>query len=257
MLNDIKHIFFVGIKGVAMANLARIFAQMGKHVTGSDVAETFITDVNLEEQGVSVIESFAAEALPKDIDLVVYSASHGGHANPQIIEAKKRGVPVLHQAELIAELLELFNTTIAVAGCHGKTTTSGMLAYALKKLGATSSHLIGVSEFNNIFGGEYCGNEYFVFEADEYGIDPPGNKTPKFELTDPDYAIITNIDFDHPDVFESFDHTVKAFDRFMSKIALKSQDSSHLVLNGDDTALLDLSEEFHSNNCLLYGSNPD
>lgn len=257
MLSTVQTIFFVGIKGVAMANLALILQKMGKKVSGSDVAEEFITDKALNAAQIGIITSFEADSLPSDTQLIIYSASHGGHTNPQILEAKQRGIQVLHQAELIGELLQSFKSSIAVAGCHGKTTTSGMLAYTMIKLGASSSHLVGVSEFNDILGGKFGGKEYFVYEADEYGIDPPENTTPKFELTDPDYAIVTNIDFDHPDIYDSFDDTVHAFERFMSKIATKSQSSSHLVLNGDDVALRDLSYEFHSSNCLLYGSHQD
>src|SRR3989344_5992384 len=99
MLDNYKSIFFVGIKGVAMANLARMFKQMGKQVKGSDVEESFITDSELKAEKITIIHSFSADKLPKDIDLVVYSAAHGGTNNPQVMEALKRGITVKHQAE--------------------------------------------------------------------------------------------------------------------------------------------------------------
>jgi len=257
MLNDTKHIFFVGIKGVAMANLARMFSQMGKRVTGSDVADEFITDHTLEQSNIGVITSFSEEALPKDTDLLVYSASHGGHSNPQVVEALKRGIAVKHQADIIGELSGIFKHSIAVAGCHGKTTTSGMLAFVLHKLGVAESHLVGVSQFNDQLGGEYRGNEYFIFEADEYGIDPPQDKTPKFLKARPTHAIVTNIDFDHPDVYASFDETFDAYKQFMKKILIQSTTSHSLVLNGDDAALRDYSDALSDKQFLLYGSTPD
>ena len=136
MLNDIHHIFIVGIAGVAMANIARILTQMGKHVEGSDIEASFITDSVLSESNIKITHSFEADKLPHDVDLVIYAASHGGKQNPQVVEAEQSDIPVIHQAEFLAMLLSHFNTSIGVAGCHGKTTTASLLAFALAKLAA-------------------------------------------------------------------------------------------------------------------------
>lgn len=254
MLSKIDHIFFIGIKGVAMANLARILKQMGKHVTGSDVAEEFITDESLHEANIRVIASFEPDGLPENTDMVVYSASHGGRNNPQVQAALKRGISVVHQAELLAALIKEFHTSIAVAGCHGKTTTAGLLAYSLKRLTKSSSHMVGVSAFNDVYGGEYQGNEHFVFEADEYGIDPPENRMPKFHLTQPDYALITNIDFDHPDIYSSYDQVKQAFTVFMQRIIQKDVIPPLLFLNGDDEGLRDIANHLPPSSYNFYGS---
>lgn len=237
-----------------MANLARILKQMGKEVSGSDVEEEFITDEYLKEAHIDVITSFEQDSLPPDTQLVVYSASHGGRNNAQVQAALKKGVSVLHQAELMSAMVKEFRSSIAVAGCHGKTTTSGMLAYALRKLSKNTSHMVGVSAFNTVPGGEYKGKDYFVFEADEYGIDPPENKTPKFHLLEPDYAIITNIDFDHPDIYASYTEVKQAFTYFMQKVMQKDTIPPVLFLNGDDAGIRDIAFHLVPSAYIFYGS---
>ncbi|MBI2049340.1 UDP-N-acetylmuramate--L-alanine ligase [Candidatus Roizmanbacteria bacterium] len=200
MLDQIKSVFFLGIKGVAMANLALILKKMGKNVTGSDTDESQITD-----------------KLPKNVDLVVYSAAHGGINNPQVVEAKKRGVSVVHQAEFQGVLMNQFKTKIAVCGSHGKTTTAAILSYCLLKLGAKLGYMVGTSTFNDYFGGDYLGDDYFVIEADEYGVNPPSDKTPKFLFLNPDIILSTNIDFDHPDVYANEQESAEAYIKFIKK----------------------------------------
>ncbi|MDA1316887.1 MAG: UDP-N-acetylmuramate--L-alanine ligase [bacterium] len=254
MLEDIHHIFIIGIRGVAMANIARILTQMGKHVEGSDVDDSFITDSVLAECNIKPINSFEADSLPQEVDLVIYAASHGGKHNAQVIEAEQNDIPVIHQVEFLAMLLSRFNTSIGVAGCHGKTTTASLLSYTLAKLSRDVSYMIGVSEFNNQFGGHYGGNEYFVIEADEYGIDPPDNITPKFHLLRPDYSIITNIDHDHPDVYETLDDTKKAFKTY----ALQSLQSDivlrQLVVCMDDPNIVELLPSLPKESYITYGT---
>lgn len=254
MFEDIHHIFIVGIAGVAMANIARILTQMGKHVEGSDIEASFITDTVLEDSNITIIHSFEADKLPDDIELVIYAASHGGKQNPQVVEAERNDIPVIHQAEFLAILLSRFNTSIGVAGCHGKTTTASLLAAALGKLSRDVSYMVGVSEFNNQFGGEYGGNEYFVIEADEYGIDPPDNITPKFHLLKPDYSIITNIDHDHPDVYETLEDTKKAF----KKYALQQLETDiivrQLVVCIDDANITELLPALPKGSYITYGT---
>lgn len=153
MINQSKNVFIVGIKGAAMANLAIILQKMGKHVTGSDVEEKFITDEWLKKNNIGLQTGFAAKDLPQNTDLIIYSAAHQGINNPQIAEAKKRGITIMHQAEFLGELAKQFKTTVAVCGCHGKTTSSSLLAYALTRLGTKTSYMVGTSDFNNLPGG--------------------------------------------------------------------------------------------------------
>lgn len=217
MDEETKHIFLLGIKGVAMANIALILKKMGKSVTGADIEEEFITDEWLNKNNIPVQTSFSPEDLPQNTQLIVYSASHGGAANPLVQEAKKRGVKIAHQAQFLADLFSQFKTKIAVCGSHGKTTTTALLAYSLEQLGANPSYLVGSSSFNNLPGGAYNSKDYFVLEADEYGVNPPVDKTPKFLFLNPDIILCTNIDFDHPDVFANPDEARNAFLEFFKK----------------------------------------
>ena len=230
MLKQSKNIFFLGIKGVAMANLAVILKKMGKNVIGCDIEEEFITDKLLQDNIIDWTVGFDPDKLPKKTDFIVYSASHGGTSNPLITEAKKKNISIISQARLMGELINQFENKIAVCGCHGKTTTSSLLVYALNKLKQKPSYLVGVPFFTGYQGGDFQGKKYFVIEADEYGVNPPVDKTPKFHLLNPDYIIATNIDFDHPDVYKDIEETKKAFIKFF--------DNKKLIANIDDPNLL-------------------
>ena len=230
MLEQSKNIFFLGIKGVAMANLAVILKKMGKNVTGCDIEEEFITDKLLTDNNINWTTGFNLDKLPKKTDLIVYSAAHGGTNNPLIVEAVKNNINVISQAKLVGELADEFETKIAICGCHGKTTTSSLLVYALNKLKQKPSYLVGVPFFTDYQGGDFQNKKYFVVEADEYGVNPPVDKTPKFNFLNPDYIIATNIDFDHPDVYKDIEETKKAFVNFF--------DNKKLIANIDDPNLL-------------------
>jgi len=119
-----KNIFIIGIKGVAMTNLAVILKKMGKNVFGADVEEEFITEENLKKYQIAYQIGFEAKDLPSNIDLVIYSAAHQGIRNPLVIEAKKRKIRVASQAEILGEIMSDFKNKIAICGSHGKTTTA-------------------------------------------------------------------------------------------------------------------------------------
>ncbi|MEK7071034.1 MAG: UDP-N-acetylmuramate--L-alanine ligase [Patescibacteria group bacterium] len=227
-----KNIFILGIKGVAMAHLAIILSEMGKHVTGADVDEIFKTDVLLQIHNLKVQIGFDPQTLPKETDLVIYSAAHGGLENPLIQEAKKRNVTILSQGEVLGELSSYCKHTIAICGTHGKTTTSSMLAYALIKLGVKPSFMVGTPKFNEYEGSAYGDKEYFVIEADEYGVNPPLDKAAKFLFLNPDTILCTNIDFDHPDVYDSLDTVKDTFRSFFTK-------ANNLIVCGDDINALE------------------
>lgn len=242
MLEQSKNIFFLGIKGVAMANLAVILNKMGKNVTGCDLEEEFITDKLLNDNKISWITGFDPAHLPKDTDLIVYSAAHGGTGNPLVVEAKKKNIDIMSQAKLIGEIMAEFENKIAVCGCHGKTTTSSLLVYALDKLKQKPSYLVGVPFFSGHQGGDFQDKKYFVVEADEYGVNPPTDKTPKFNLLDPNQILATNIDFDHPDVYKDLEETKNAFRKFFA--------NKKLIANIDD---LNLSQCIDRKKAITYG----
>ena len=244
VLESSNSVFIVGIKGVAMAGLARMLTQMGKKVTGSDTSDPQITDNLLNVLGITYYA--LSDPLPIGVDLVVYSAAHGGSESVQVKEAKNNGIMVVSQAALIAEIIKLFPVSIAICGCHGKTTTSAMTAFILHDLGAKVSWLVGApyfkqitnnkiqisNEFQNLNdklthipntetvvfpGGHFEKNsEIFVFEADEYGVCAPFDKTPKILLYNPTHIVCTNIDFDHPDIYRDINHVRSTFTEFFS-----------------------------------------
>ncbi|MDO8497226.1 MAG: UDP-N-acetylmuramate--L-alanine ligase [bacterium] len=253
MLKDIHTIFIVGIKGVGMANLAIILSQMGKHVSGSDTSHEFITDKELIRQKITVIHSFEPDTLPSSTELVVYSAAHGGNENPQVQEAKKRGIRVLHQAELLQEIAKLHHTSIAVCGCHGKTTTTSMLAQLLDLTESPVSYFIGTSSIGDKPAGQYGLSGSFVYEADEYGMDPPRDTTPKFLFYSPDYILCTNIDYDHPDIYKSKEEVKRAFVTFFKKIQEKKYAQRKIFLCADDPLSMQAAEELDSEVYLTYG----
>lgn len=228
-LDSYTNVFIVGIKGVAMVHVATILKKMGKHVEGVDVGDEFITDHLLRAAGIPVHTTFEM-TLPEGVDLVLYSASHKGEYNPLVEKARAAGVRVLSQAAFLGQLMQLFTNRLAVCGCHGKTTTSSLLAYALIQLKVQPSYLIGSSSFNTYDGGDYSGKDWFVIEADEYGVNPPHDLTPKFHLLSPTAALCTNIDFDHPDVYRDLAHVTGAYQTFLNK-------AEKVVVCGDDPLL--------------------
>lgn len=243
MLKQAKNIFFLGLKGVAMANLAVILKKMGKTVYGADVEEEFITDKLLKENKISWQNGFTK--LPQDTDLIVYSAAHKGIKNSLIVEAKKKGISLISQAELLGELMSQFQIKIAIAGCHGKTTSASLLSYSLNKLNAKPTYLVGAPFFTDYQGADFQDKKYFIAEADEYGINPPTDKTPKFFKLNPDWIVCTNIDFDHPDVYKNIEETKKAFIKFFN--------NKRLIINIDDDNLLECIDKSKYKEVQTYG----
>lgn len=250
---DQTNFFIVGIKGVAMCHIAVILKKMGKSVTGADVAEEFITDDVLNKNGISYQVGFDETAL-SDAEAVIYSAAHGGTENPLVKAAQAKGIKVISQAEFLGQLISKFKISIAVCGTHGKTTTSSLLAYALIKLGAKPSYMIGSSSFSagaeSYTGGDYNGLDYFVIEADEYGVNPPHDKTPKFTLLQPTHALCLNVDFDHPDMYENLEAVNVAFQGFLKKV------QSKIIYCQDDVNTVSVVSSASSDKAEGYGVSP-
>jgi UDP-N-acetylmuramate--alanine ligase len=237
-----------------MANIAELLSARGIPVSGYDVEERFPTDAALERAGISYITDPHAE-LPATIDLVAYSAAHGGSANSFVEQARRRGIETIHQAQLIGLLMESYDRSFAVAGCHGKTTTSSLLAYALARLDAHPGYLIGAPSFGGKepFPGSAAGDgRIFVVEADEYATDPPRDRTPKFHHLHPSAALVTNIDFDHPDVFTDLEDTKRAFSVFMEGVA-RDNPAGALILCADDAPLMSVAATLPRESYVTYG----
>lgn len=204
--HNIKKIYLVGIKGTGMSSLAVILKKMGWQVTGSDTAEKFFTESQLYKNKIKFLEGFG----PKNIikakpNLVIFSTAYD-EQQIEIAQAKRLGLPLLSYPEAIGWLSAKF-TSVAVAGSHGKTTTTAMLGFIMQKKGQTVTLTGTVADQ---LKNKVTNPRYFVFEADEYQN--------KFQYYHPSYLILTNIDFDHPDYFKNKKHYFQIFQAFVQKI---------------------------------------
>lgn len=248
-----KKIHFIGIKGVGMTPLAIIAKEAGFDVTGCDVATEFITDKALKESNITVLDNFSPQHI-EHVDLVITTGAHGGLDNPEVQAAKKNNKEVLLQGQAVGLFMEgkLFHRTfdgISVAGSHGKTTTTAMLATILSEVGMDPSYLIGTSSIiplNN--PGHFGKGKYFIAEADEYATEPKNDKTAKFLWQHPKIALFTNLELDHPDLYNSIEDLQEVFTRFASNLSANDL----LVACGDDSGLKKVFKDYRGRK-ITYG----
>lgn len=241
----IKSIHFVGIKGVGMAPLAIIAKEAGFVVSGCDIAEKFITDTPLQKADIIPIEGFSKNHV-ESCDLVIVTGAHGGFDNPEVMHARELGITVWTQGQAVGEFMkaEIFKRKqigISVTGSHGKTTTTAMLATILKEAGKDPSFVIGTGIVPSLgSNGHYGQGKYFVAEADEYATEPTYDKTPKFLWQHPEILIFTNIELDHPDLYESVDDIRASFLRFANQLS----NNGILIVYGGDVQTEKLLKEY-------------
>jgi UDP-N-acetylmuramate--alanine ligase len=199
-------VHLVGIGGAHMSAIAQMLMAAGMRVSGSDLQETETTR-RLAALGATVCRGHAAEHVG-DVDLVVMTAAAKAD-NPEVLEARRRGIPVIARAEMVARLME-GRTGVAVAGSAGKTTTSSLIAYLLHRAGRAPSYLLG-GDAPDLGGNAAAGGgPYIVVEADEYAR--------AFLEYRPDVAVVTNVEPDHLDYYGSVEAYVDAFRRFMRRV---------------------------------------
>lgn len=199
-------IHFIGIGGIGMSGIAEVLLSMGFSVSGSDVVESANT-LKLSEMGADIIYTHSSLNL-KDADVVVFSSAIS-EKNPEMIEAKKRELPLMRRAEMIAELMRL-KSGVAIGGTHGKTTTTSFLATILTEAQFDPTYIIG-GIVNNLNGHARVGKgRFLVAEADE--------SDGSFLLLNPIYSVITNIDDDHLDYYGNEKSVDDAFVTFANKI---------------------------------------
>ncbi|MFJ5624312.1 UDP-N-acetylmuramate--L-alanine ligase [Peribacillus loiseleuriae] len=204
---------FVGIKGSGMSALAQVLHDMGYVVQGSDYDKKFFTQIALENAGITILP-FAEENIQPGMTIIAGNAFPDTH--PEIVAAMKLGLPILRYHKFLGDLSKGF-ISVAVTGAHGKTSTTGLLAHVMGGAKPTS-YLIGDGTGKGI-----AKSDYFVFEACEYRR--------HFLSYYPDYAIMTNIDYDHPDYFANIEDVFEAF----QKMAL--QVNKGIIACGDDEQL--------------------
>lgn len=215
-----KSAYLVGIKGVAMTALAIYLKQAGFQVSGSDVDEIFPTDMLLKRNKIRVKNGFDSKHIDQNYDVVVVTGAHKGKLNIEAQTAVKKGLKTYMHGEYLGLLMNN-KKGISVCGCHGKTTTSSMIASILTHANRDPSYLVGTSFINDLgAAGHFGKGDYFIAEADEYMTCPKTNKVPRFFWQNPEIAVITNIEFDHPDEFKNIDDVKKTFLGFTTRVKL-------------------------------------
>ncbi|MDD4941602.1 MAG: UDP-N-acetylmuramate--L-alanine ligase [Candidatus Omnitrophica bacterium] len=215
---------FIGIGGIGMSGIARLLLGAGCRVSGSDAKENAMTKL-LAKQGARVFIGHDARNVP-DADYVVYSSAVK-EDNPEIREARRRGIPVIQRAEALAQLMR-DKKVICIAGSHGKTTTTSLAAHMLLEAGLSPTVVIG-GNLKNIDANAAAGaGEFFCAEADE--------SDGSFLHYSPLYSVITNIDREHLDHYRTFDAVIAAYGEFMNR----RRPEGCLFCCGDDENLVRL-----------------
>lgn len=207
------HYHFVGIKGAGMSSLAQIMRDLGNEVQGSDIQNYVFTEVALKNNGIKILP-FNADNIKEDMVIVQGNAFPDTHE--EIVRAHELKIEVIRYHDFLGHIINQY-TSVAVTGAHGKTSTTGLLSHVMNGDKKTS-FLIGDGT-----GLGIPASDYFAFEACEYRR--------HFLSYHPDYAIMTNIDFDHPDYFKDVDDVFNAFQEMAQNV------KKAIIAWGDDEYL--------------------
>ncbi len=236
-----SHIHIIGVGGAGMSAVARVLLESGVTVSGSDRQSNDITR-DLQQHGAIIYEGHRAENIAGATAIFVSSAVKGD--NPEIAAAKTASIPVLTRREFFRYLLP-GKTQIAVAGTHGKTTTTALIIHLLRETGHDPSYIVGGTLANTGDNAHVGKGNAFVVEADEYGG--------MFLGLSPKIAVITNIEHDHPDIFPTLDDVLRVFRQF---VALLPTDGTLIACADDPNAALIL-REHQSGESISYGFSGD
>ncbi len=206
----------MGIGGAGLSAIARVLLERGEQVSGSDLAMSGFAQALLQAGAAVAIGHRAANVAGADL---VIASSAIPEDNPELVAARRDGIPVLRRAEFLGELVEGYHT-VAIAGTHGKTTTAGMIAWILGQAGRSPSFIVG-GELQNLGTNAASGEgAEFVIEADEY------DRT--FLGLHPQLAVVTNVEHDHPDCYPTPEEFQAAFVEFAAQV------QDRLILCADD-----------------------
>jgi len=206
MFKKIQNIHFVGIGGIGMSGIAEVLLNQGYAVSGSDLKLSPVTE-RLAALGARVFEGHGSEHL-EAVDVVVISSAVRPD-NPEVIEAQRRQIPIIPRAEMLAELMRL-KYGITVAGTHGKTTTTSMVAVVLQEAGMDPTVVVG-GRLNALGSNARLGTgDFMVVEADE--------SDRSFLMLSPTLAVVTNIDEDHMESYAGLDDLKETFLRFVNMV---------------------------------------
>jgi UDP-N-acetylmuramate--alanine ligase len=242
LLQPGTHVHLVGIGGIGLSAIARVLHGWGYRVSGSDEQPSALTRA-LATEGITVYAGHRA-AQVADADVVVVSSAIP-EDNPEVVEAGRRGLPLVKRERFLGELTQN-KTTIAVAGTHGKTTTSAMIAWILVQAGLDPTFIVG-GVLQNLGSNAQAGaGSLFVIEADEY------DRT--FLGLQPDVAVITTLEHDHPDCYPTFAEMRIAFRQFVNRVA----PGGLLIVCGEDKEGKGLADRLPGRGCRVetYGLEP-
>lgn len=213
------HVYFMGIGGISMSGLAEILLDQGFTISGSDMKESALT-TQLSAKGVKIYYGQIAENITSDIDLVVYTAAIR-EDNEEWKAAKEAGIPMLTRAQLLGQIMDNYNNSIAVSGTHGKTTTTSMISQVLLESQTDPTITVG-GILSAIDGNLRVGNsDVFISEACEY--------TNSFLNFRPKYSIILNVEAEHLDFFKDLDDVRNSFRKF----AANTRTDGATIINGE------------------------
>jgi UDP-N-acetylmuramate--alanine ligase len=240
VLGRTRRIHFVGIGGIGMSGIAELLVNLGYDVSGSDTKRSDVT-ARLQRLGVRVSAAHDARNVGT-VDVVVTSSAIRDD-NPEVIEARARRIPVIPRAEMLAELMRL-RYGIAIAGSHGKTTTTSMIALVLDRAGLDPTAVIGgrLSAFGS--NARLGTGDYMVAEADE--------SDRSFLKLSPSIAVITNIDREHMETYGTWENLQQAFADFANKVPFYGA----VIACGDDPAIRELMPRL-TRRVITYGLNDD
>lgn len=208
MFRHVKNIHFIGIGGIGMSGIAEVLCNLGFTVSGSDLKKSKNTDRLETLFKVKIYEGHAAENIG-DAQVVVYSSAVK-EDNPEVVLAKEKAIPVIPRAEMLAELMTLKPYAVAVAGTHGKTSTTSMVATILGHAGVDPTTVVG-GVVDTLGSNARLGkSDWFVTEADE--------SDRSFLMLYPTIAVVTNIDKEHMESYKGMDDVVQCFTDFVNKV---------------------------------------
>lgn len=228
VLDERTRVYCVGIKGTGMAALAEYCRHSGADVSGSDVEEVFYTDAILKELSIPVYAPFSVNNLPPEVDYLFYSAAYDPSTHPELVAARKRGIPLYSYPEALGEI-SAARPTAAVAGVHGKTTTTALAGSIAQAVGLPTGVIVGSAVGN--FGNRCClflGDRALIAETCEYRR--------HFLHVSPRWLIVTSIEADHLDYYTDYDDVFSAFEEYSHKI----NPHGALLYCADDPGALEL-----------------
>ena len=242
MATSIKQwIHMVGIAGAGMSNIATILAQKGYRVSGSDLQSNSITS-KLEKLGIEIYKGHSPSNLQEGVDLLVISSAIP-QENCEVKLARERNIPILKRGQMLANIVNSCKA-IAVAGAHGKTTTTSMLYTILENCNLDPTFILGGEMQGNNLGAKLGGGEYAIVEADESDA--------SFLALKPYIAVVTNIEDDHLDFYKSLENLQKAFKLFVDEV---KPEGFALIYGGDNT-VKNIRSETRSR-VITYGDTPE